>query len=106
MFLIKLEDGCHEKELKISQFFHSSKIYRNGVFAYWFSNNLTANYGEFLDFNETTWSSIYEGVFECYVKNGIISNVKVEMKDPSLIEKIIEAKSEKEDTMVCMIVDE
>lgn len=106
LFLIKLEDGCQGKELKISQFFESSKISRNGVFAYWFSTKMKVNYGDFLDFNEETWSSIYEGTFECRVKNGVISNVKIEMKEPSLIDRIIKDRSLKEDTMVCLIVDE
>ncbi len=106
LFLIKLEDVCQGKELKISRFFESSKISRNGVFAYWFSTKMKVNYGDCIDFNEETWLSIYEGTFECSIKNGVISNVKIEKKEPSLIEKIIKERSEKEDTMVCLIVDE
>ncbi len=105
LFLVRLEDGCQEKELEISKFFDASKISKNGVFAYWFSNRMEVNYGKFLDFDETTWSSIYEGTFECDINNGIISNVKIVVKEPSIIKKIIKGKSEKEDTMVCLIVD-
>jgi hypothetical protein len=106
LFLVKLEDGCQEKELEISKFFDASKISNKGVFANWFSNRIEANYGQYLDFDETTWSSIYEGVFRCNVSKGKVSNVKIEMKDSTLINKILKEKSEKADTMVCMIVDE
>nr|WP_320000138.1 energy transducer TonB [uncultured Draconibacterium sp.] len=106
LFLVKLEDGCQEKELDISKFFDSSKISNNGVFAYWFSQRLVTNYGKYLDYNETTWSPIYEGFFKCNVNIGVISNVKIEMKESTEIETIIKKSIEKEDTTVCLIVDE
>ncbi len=105
LFLARLENGCQEKELEISKFFDASEISKNGVFAYWYSNRMEVNYGRFLDFDEATWSSIYEGTFKCDVSNGIISNVNIDMKEPSLIKKIIKEKLVKEDTMVCLIVD-
>lgn len=106
LFLVKLEDGCQEKELEVSKFFGASKISRNGVFAYWFSNSITVKYGRYLDFDETTWSSIYEGIFQSDIRKGVISNVKIEMKVPSLIDKLIKEKSAEVDTIVCLVVDD
>ncbi len=106
LFLVKLEDGCQEKELNLSLFFDASEISNKGVFAYWFSQRVFANYGKWLDFDEITWSSIYEGTFKCNINGGIISNVRIEMKDPSEINFFIKERIEKEDTMVCLIVEE
>ena len=106
LFLVKLESGCGSKEIDINLLFDKSTVTRNGVFADWFSRSLKVNYGKLLDFDELRWTSIYEGIFECYVNSGLVSNVKIEMKDSSLINKIITRRSAREDTMAYLIVDE
>lgn len=106
LFLVRLQDGCLKKDLKLSLFFDTSEISKNGVFAYWFSQEVVANYGKWLDYNEINWSSVYEGTFKCNLNKGIISNVKIEMKEPIEIENIKQKRIKKVDTMVCIIVDE
>lgn len=105
LFLTKLEN-VSGRELKLSDYFQESEIDNNRIFAYWFSLlNVSQGYGQHLDFDEENWTDIYEGNFSCKITSGIISNIKITMKDKAIIDSIVNNKILKQDTMICLVVD-
>lgn len=106
LFLVKLMDACNEKELAISLFFDTSQISSTGVFAYWFSNTLKLNYGKYLKFDLSSWTNLYEGSFACDIKNGIVSDINIQMKPPSYIDSIRREEFLRKDTIIHLFVDD
>lgn len=109
LFLVKLEVYGNEQEpdkIELNLLFEKTKISNNGVFASWYSERIKANYGNFLDYDEFSWSYIYSGRFTCSVTNGIVSDIEIKMKSQIEIDKIIKRRVAQEDTMVCLVVEE
>ncbi|MFA7302040.1 MAG: hypothetical protein WC069_07040 [Candidatus Shapirobacteria bacterium] len=109
LFLVKIEASSNEgeyKQVNLCTLFDETKISNNGVFAFWFSETIKANYGNFLDFDEFSWSYIYAGRFTCSVTNGLVSYIEIKLKSQTEIDKIIKTRTAKEDTAVCLVVDE
>ena len=109
LFLIEIGPSTNDGEynhIDLSNLFDKSKISNNGVFAFWFSKKILANYGDYLDFDEYSWSSIYSGEFNCKVTNGIVSDIEIKMKSKTEIDMIRIRKKAEEDTMICLVVEE
>ena len=90
LFLIGLKDCCDKKEIPLNTVFNEKVIQNGKVFANWYSENIIAGFGKWLEFNENTWEDIYEKNIELKIINGRIIESKVQ------ITKLDKKKNEKE----------
>ena len=90
LFLIGLKDCCNNKEIPLNKIFNEKIIQNGKVFANWYSENIKAGFGKWLEFSEETWKHIYEKNIELKIINGGVIESKVQ------ITKLEKKKNEKE----------
>lgn len=106
LFLTEIRHDDSYKKVNLNQIFDNSKISKKGVFAYWFSNVITTNYGEYLGTFEQDLNPIFSGKFSCIVKSGKVSSINIVYKQPKEIKLIKEKLQKESDTMICSVVEE
>lgn len=107
LFLVKLESDKFGKAINLEKVFDRSRIIKNRVFAYWYSSNLAAQYGELLGHtNDFMFEPVYTGSFSCKIVTGIVSNIKINYKSNREIDLLKKRFQTERDTMVCLVVNE
>lgn len=72
LFLIGLEDCCNYKKIPLRKVFDESQIQNGKIFANWFSENLKAGFGKWIQFDEENLENIYDKNIDLEIVDGII----------------------------------
>jgi len=57
---VELEDCCEFNQIPLKQIFDEKIITDRGVFASWYTDQIEAGFGRFLEFDSEKWQSKYE----------------------------------------------
>jgi hypothetical protein len=107
LFLVKLESDKWGKVIKLEKVFDISRINKNRVFAYWYSSNIYAQYGELLGHtNDFMVEPVYTGSFSCKIVSGVVFSIKINYKSNREIDLLKKRFQTERDTMVCLVVNE
>ena len=80
LFLTDIKSGCEDITFNLDYIFGNEKVVNHQVFVYWYSGNLKAGFGKWIQFDFENWENIYSKTFDCLVKNGLVSNLTITSK--------------------------
>lgn len=81
LFLIELKDCCNFNSIPLKRVFSKNNVKDNKVFAYWYSDYITAGFGKNLGFIEDEWRYKFEKQIGLMIDKGKIIKLLISVKN-------------------------
>ncbi len=112
LFLTSLETDFSHEKIDLSKIFDGSYLCNNKVYAFWYSEKINTDWGDFLGYEENLDSDIYEDrlVYSanllCEVIFGKVINLEIKLKPDIEVKELQRRLELMKDTMTYMFPEE
>jgi hypothetical protein len=75
--LLELRSPCTRKIIPLKKIFTKSEINDDVILASWYTSNITAGFGKFIEFSEAEFRNLYEKTISIKVAGGVVNSIDI-----------------------------